>query len=139
MKIFLSCEAEKEAGNLIFHIRNKLIQPYLSFLSQKTYGEEFVDIGIITIVVSQKMLNEGFCKERRLISRKNKSADIRLQIDYERFIHSDIVTARLLYIKNIVDSIEVVQERAKGDFQGKELISDILEALNVQEEQLNLL
>ena len=44
-----------------------------------------------------------------------------------------------MFIDIIVKSIQVVQERSRGDFKGKELISDILKALNVTQDQLTQL
>ena len=38
----------------------------------------------------------------------------------------------LLYVKVIVDSIKVVDSKKCGDFQGNELISDVLDALKVK-------
>ena len=60
-------------------------------------------------------------------------------MDYERFIKETPEIKRLMYIDVIIKSIIVVQERSKGDFKGKELISDILKTLNVTREQLDKL
>lgn len=82
--------------------------------------------------------------ERRLIKRKSREADIRLFIDYNKFTRgkfsledeSYAYIRKLMIVKNIVDSIMVVECRKKGDFQGKKLINDILNALNITQQEL---
>ena len=101
------------------------------------YGTEFVSIGIIPSCLSQKFTDALGWKERKQIWRKKKEADIRLFMDYERFIKEPPEIKRLMYIDIIIKSIMVVQEKSQGDFKGKELIKDILKALSVTQEQLD--
>lgn len=141
MRIFLSAEHEHQAL-LGYHNTWKVVEKKLQFLCKKniglehdiTYGTEFEYVGIITIIIPEEM--KEYWKERKYISRKNKSADIRLYIDYERFIKETPKNQRLMYIENIIKSIEVLKERSKGDFKGDKLIQDILEALNVTRKDL---
>lgn len=58
-------------------------------------------------------------------------------MDYERFIRETPENKRLMFIDIIVKSIKVVQEKSKGDFRGNDLISDVLNALEVTQEQLD--
>lgn len=58
-------------------------------------------------------------------------------MDYERFIREIPENKRLMFIDIIVKSIKVVQEKSKGDFRGNDLISDILNALEITQEQLD--
>ena len=146
MELFLSAEAEKNATDILLNLWENEIHKKLEFITKRdigleeidNYGKEFKNIGIITIILSKQWIDYGY-KERRYISRKNKEADIRLYIDYERFINETPENQRLLYIKNIIDSINVVIEKSKGDFRGEELKKDILNALNVTQEQLDRL
>lgn len=68
---------------------------------------------------------------------EKREADIRLRMDYERFIRETPENKRLMFIDIIVKSIKVVQEKSKGDFRGNDLISDVLNALEVTQEQLD--
>ncbi len=145
MRLFLSGEVQERAYQFFFNIRNK-IEEKLQFVCKEnvglekdtTYGTEFEDIGIISIIVPQSIKDWGL-KERKLIKRKAKEADIRLYIDYERFIKETPENQRLMYIKNILDSIDVVIERSKEDFKGEKLKQDILEALEVTMEDIQSL
>jgi len=119
MKIFLGSETEKKVYQQFFDIRKK-VEENLQFLCKEnvgleeddTYGTEFNDIGIITIAVPQYVKDLGV-KERKLIKRKTKEADIRLYMDYERFIKETPKNQRLMYIENIIKSIEVLKDVLK--------------------------
>ena len=140
MKLFLSSETAFKANEPFGKVSEVVWQKLKAFEKadplDETYGSEFNDIGIITMVLGGSLEDTP---ERRLIRFKQKSADIRLKIDYERFISSDENTQTLLYVKNIVDSIMVIEQRKKGDFNGTKLIADILSALGVSREQIDSL
>ena len=104
--------------------------------SDETYGTEFNNIGIITTILGEDL--KGMWKERRLVRHKKKDADIRLEIDYDKFISVDERTQMLLYVKNIVDSIFVVENQKKGDFNGIKLINDILAKLDLTLEDIDI-
>ena len=145
MYLFLSAESQVPAGDIIRGFANEF-NPLLDFVTNReknlekvnNYGTEFEDVAVIVTCISKEWLaNMDNYKERKLIKRKAKEADIRLHMEYERFISVDHETQRLIYIDTIVKSIHVVQERSKGDFKGDTLINDILKALNVTREQLD--
>lgn len=103
------------------------------------YGTEFRSIAIIPTCVDDDFWDILGWKERTQIWRKKREADIRLRMDYERFIRETPENKRLMFIDIIVKSIKVVQEKSKGDFRGNDLISDILNALEVAQEKLDKL
>lgn len=117
--------------------------PFLYFdktlqeLETKNYGEEFQCIGIIPVIMPEEY-HDGYT-ERRQIWRKKREADIRLYIDYEKYIKGDSKTKLMLWTKCIVDSIEVVESRKKGDFQGEKLIQDFLDLVGVKREEFDKL
>ncbi len=144
MRLFISTECMKAEQNDIPSILSEL-HSKLNFVTKKgiekenNYGEEFEDIGVIFTCIDNEFWENMQWKERRLVSRKRKEADIRLRIDYDRFINSSYEIKRLLVIDNIVKSIEVVISKSKGDFKGEQLINDILKALEVDKDDLNRL
>lgn len=143
MYIFLSVEAqncsESELSEILRSTKNEL-----SFLTENAavleklnnYGTEFCGISIIPSCMDDTFWNSFGWKERIQIWRKKKEADIRLRMDYERFITETPENKRLLFIDIIIKSIQAVQERSKGDFKGNELINDILSTLKVTKEDL---
>jgi hypothetical protein len=106
-------------------------------LIDKNYGSAIEDIGIIPVLITPELLNAGFFKERRLFKRKEKSADYRLRINYEKFLNGNDVTRRLLIIKNIIVSIRDLGRKAKKDFDAQSLENDILATLGVTSEDVN--
>ena len=72
----------------------------------------------------------------KLISRKKREADIRLFMDYDKFVKENEENKKLMFVSVIIKSIEVIIEKSKGDFRGEKLIEDILDALKISREQL---
>jgi len=147
MYLFLSCEAQSPATAAIA-ILMKEFNTKLNFVTNRdvdlksidNYGTEFNDIGIIVTCISKEwLLNMDNYKERKLVRRKAKEADIRLQMDFELFIQENSENQRLMYLDTIIKSIRVIQERSKGDFRGNELVNDILKALDVDPAKLQVL
>lgn len=146
MKLFLTVEAQNCTDNGLAKIL-KRTNDELSFVtneslnleSENNYGTEFREIAIIPSCVDDDFWNALGWRERKQIWRKKGEADIRLRMDYDRFIKETPENQRLLLVDIIVKSIRIVQDRSDGDFRGDELIRDILFALCVSEEQLKQL
>ena len=119
----------------------------LSFITDKeagleevdNYGTEFRLISVIPTCLDDQFWEASGWKERKQIWRKKKEADIRLRMDYDRFVRETPENQRLMFIDIIVKSIQAVQEKSTGDFRGNELIADILKALNITQDQLDQL
>lgn len=137
MDFFISIEAEKADESGIAHIMGD-INKKLSFLKKDNpdYGTEFDSVSVIPTCVSESMWQALGWKERRSIGYKKKQADIRLRMDYDRFIRETNENKLLLFTEIIVRSILVVQTKSKGDFLGDKLIEDILNALGVTKHDL---
>lgn len=133
MNIFLSVEAEAPATSYWFTLQ-KEINSNLVAIKDKDYGDEFTNIAIITIIMSEKFL-DGY-PERSLIKRKSKEADIRLQIDYKSFVRASAQKRKLIYIKHIVQCINLIKSKSKGNFNADRLITDILQYNNVSCEEI---
>lgn len=143
MRLILSIEGQRCSENGLAQILSDTIKK-LDFLTNKTdnlendnkYGSEFREIAIIPSCMNEEFWETTGWKERKRIWHKKKEADIRLRMDYDRFINETIENKRLLFIDVIVRSIQVVQAYSKEDFSGYELIKDILSALNVTAAEL---
>jgi len=119
-------------------IRNDIERRIKEAIEDNTYSREIDDIAIIPIIIKfdPTMEKEGCFKERRLIKRKSKVADMRLRIDYDKFVQGDEERRKLLIIGNIIQSIKEISRKVK-DFKGKELEKDILAIFNLSEEDLS--
>jgi hypothetical protein len=142
MKLVISVEAQNAfeigLGEILREV-NESIKSINdnSLVSESKYGNEFVSIGIIPSCMEEKMWTALGWKEKKLIKRTKREADIRIRMDYDRFIRESPSNKRLIFIKTIVESLKIVQEKSKFDFKGEELINDILFLLNVSLDELN--
>lgn len=144
MHLFITIETQNGTENGLAQIMWDIICQ-LKFVTDtqaglediNNYGTEFRSIAIIPTCVDDDFWDILGWKERTQIWRKKREADIRLRMDYERFIRETPENKRLMFIDIIVKSIKVVQEKSKEDFRGNDLISDILNTLEVTQEQLD--
>lgn len=146
MELFLTIEAQNSTkigiDKICWDIKKRL-----NFVTDKeaglenvdNYGTEFRLISIIPTCVDNEFWDALGWKERKQVWRKKKEADIRLRMDYDRFIRETPENKRLMYVDIVVESIKVVQKKSKGDFRGNKLIEDILNALHISLTQLNKL
>lgn len=138
MYLGFSSETGYDAGDLLSPIEND-VEARLSFVSQKgigleevdNYGTEFKDVIIVTICIPQHLIDAGWFTERVLVKRKAHEADLRLRMDYDKFVAASPELRRLMYIENIVKSIRALQAKSKVDFRGEDLIKDIFKALDI--------
>jgi hypothetical protein len=114
------------------------ISSKLKTLEVNDYGSEFVDIGVIMIIIDRRrgIFDDGTYKERKLIHWKTKAADIRLITEFDTFQAADYEGRRLLLLDNLIRSIKVIAGRSKGDFNGEQLITDIYRLFSIEPKML---
>ena len=124
MEIFLSAETEGPAASKWFALQKEFM-PLLKTLEQNDYGESLISIGIISILLREKYLEDGWHKERKYYSKKNRDADIRLKIDYAAFLRADEESTRNMFIEHILESISIAGKKAGKEFDVDRLLSDV--------------
>jgi hypothetical protein len=142
MKFFMSSESDGRYDDFddeLTEVHNEIAPKLEPFLKDRDYGNEVVGLGVIAIIMKfdEEMEREGWFKERVYLKRRQADADVRLRIDYDRFVQGDKATKRLLLIDNIIQSIRALSRKAKTDFRAKELEQDILNLLDVRIEELD--
>lgn len=138
MELHISIEAQNAFESGLAEILHE-VSERLAFVAGEYYGTEFCLVAIIPTCVDDAYWNALGWKERVQVWRKKREADIRLRMDYARFVGESYENKRLMFIQIIVASVQALQERSKGDFKGDLLIRDILKALNVRQTQLDRL
>lgn len=128
MEFFLSAELYGKAGCL-WRLLAQEFQKKLDCLADKTYGEELVDIGIISIIMPEEFFEDNGYPERKLFKRKTKEADIRLRINYKKFICSSPDQRRQMYIDHIIQSLETLRHKVSKDYKFDDLINDVTELI----------
>ena len=101
-------------------------------LCDKNYGDA-IDLIFLAPMILQSD-NEFFArkKERKLIKHNERVADFRLRIDYLNFAATDDATREKMLLKNVIDSVRVIQKRLKKRFNGEDLEKDILSLWNLK-------
>ena len=90
------------------------------------YTNSFDYIGITPIVAPIEEINMGKWKEVKKFSAKSKLAIISLHIDYDTYCNANIDEKRNLVLRNIFNSLLVVNKKSKNDFNYEKLVNDIL-------------
>ena len=126
MRIFLSAEIYGAADHLLVDLRREFSKK-LSLLDNKNYGDELVEIAIISMILPDYYYNE--VKERKLFKRKTSEADIRLKIDYEQFIRAKPDKRRQIYYDHIIQSLETLRNKVSANYQFDTLMKDVKEVL----------
>ena len=136
MKFFMSSESDGRYDNFeepLRKISNEVESVIKGCIKDKDYGSEVEDFAVICIIIKfdKQMEAEGWFKERRLFKRKAKEADMRLRVDYDKFVKGDDTVKRLLLIDNVIRSVQELGKLAKKDFRAEELQEDILRVFNL--------
>ena len=124
MKIFLSAELEGAASSKWFELQ-KEFTPILSKINDRDYGDGLVSIAIISIIMRNEFFENNAYKERVFYDKKNKEADVRLKIDYKKFVKADKDERKKIYINHIIDSIHSLKYKVYSEFNFEQLIFDI--------------
>ena len=116
-----SAEATSPAGYLLMELIKPIRRNFNECFASKKYSTDLDELFIVFICMSQKM---GGYKDRKYISRKNRYADIRLNMDFDQFLLCDSKKRWLMMWALIQVAIDIVSERV-SDFKRDELIEDI--------------
>ena len=139
--LFISAEMWGQAGAIF----NEILKDICLKIDEKNfdvskYSKDITDVGIIVNIFPDNMLMAGWGKPRKYISYKNCSADIRLPIPYVEFKEADNNKKYLMVVKNIIDSIAVIEERCtnskRAKFDSGSMIDEVLQRLEIEKEDL---
>jgi len=130
MRIILGAETEGPAAGRWFELQ-KEFTALLSILENNDYGMGLDEIHIISIIMRQSFFTDGGYKERKYYSKKTKSADIRLRIDYMDFWRATNSKCREIYLAHILQSISIAGLKAGNSFKLDLLLSDVKRILSI--------
>ena len=112
--LFFSAEARHPAGKYLMNLIYPIEKEFNKRFSSKYSSDMLNNITIVFVCTDEEMLSNGFYKERRYISWKNKYADIRLIIPYWEFVRADNDTRKKLMWDVIERAFDYI--RAKKAF-----------------------
>ncbi len=136
MDFFMSAETDSRHdsfGDEFRRIRKEINDALKDFLRDKSYGNEIQDLSVIPIIIKfdEQMEKEGWFKEKITFKKVLNQGDVRLRIDYDKFVKGDDNTKKLLLIDNVIKSIRALSQKAKNDFDAKQLEDNILKLFNL--------
>lgn len=136
MDFFMSSESDGRYDNFEESLRitsNEVELQIKNFVKDKSYGNEIQDLSIIPIIIKfdENMEKEGWFKERILFKKAKNQGDIRLRVNYDKFVKGDDNTKKLLLIDNVIKSIRELSKKIKSGFNAKQLEYDILKLFNL--------
>lgn len=105
-------------------------------VKDKRYSEIIDTIGIVPIIAPREILDKGLCKEIKKCDIKYRFAHVSKQIQYEEYVNSNIERKKQLIVKNILESVNSIQKRAKLNYQ--EFKKDVLGFLDYTEEEIGV-
>ena len=131
--IFFSTESQAPASVIIMSILNK-IDAYLleNDYTISRYTTVLDEIAIIPVCMSEEMIDRGCYKERKNISKKKRTADIRLHMDYNVFVTSDDNKRCLLCYKMMLNAGEYIEQQTQS-FNVPQFLADIRTALGISD------
>ena len=97
------------------------------------YTKSLDIIGITPIIAPVQIINEGKCKEVKLISLQYRMASISLISDYEIFYNADMPLKKIIILENIFKSLAVIKKRIRSQFDYDKMVSDIKKLVSVTE------
>lgn len=86
------------------------------FLKEKKYSDAINTIGIVPIVAPALVIEKGLCKAHKKCEPQYGFASVSLQIDYEKYIESDISNKKRLIIDNILASVKSISKKGKINY-----------------------
>jgi hypothetical protein len=99
-------------------------------MEKNNYGDAVDLISVIPTVFSNEIFESLPYKERKIFSPKKKEAEFRLRIDYNKYVCSNDIEKSGLILDNIIQSIRLLNQKVKKDFDGEKLEKDIRELFN---------
>lgn len=98
---------------MIVNILNSIKLKFDS-IDPRTLSNQLDNIGIIPICLPEDMLSRGFGKERKYVSLKKRTADIRLRIPYETFMSCNFENQISLCRENLISAAKYIAKKDRS-------------------------
>ncbi len=122
--LFFSTESKSPTSMMIIEI----LRPIEKILNEKfnniDFSQNLDSVAIIPICMPDSMLVQGFGKERRLVSRKKRFADVRLQIPYNEFVLAER-TQQIIFCRENIEKAALYISTKDKTFALQEFLSSI--------------
>ena len=137
MEFWYSGEIDRLVYEAYSKARKRVEAALNDALRSQSYGSALNKIAIVPIIQQPGSIPRG---ERRLFQRASLSADYRLNIPYDAFLHGDEKTQGQLLVRNTVQAVDDIARKAKRarvEFDGERLRADILNVFEMTQSDLD--
>lgn len=124
MKFWFSGELDHRIVEAYRPVRTHVEARLNTRCGNRHYGDAVKEIAIIPIILGPEFLKGR--RERRLWQRKQRTADYRMIIDFEKFKLGDEVEREHLLVANTLDAVHDLQRKIRDGFDGASLATDIM-------------
>ena len=137
---FLSCEIWVSANKVSEILKDICMRIDEKSFEISPYTKGIGSIGIIVNCHPESNMLNGWGKPRKYINYQKGYADIRLPIPYDDFMASSFENQYLMVVKNIVESIRVIEDKCnkskKAALDADGLIKAFLGKLELSEDEI---
>lgn len=112
--LFFSTEARMPASEIIMETLVPIEKLFHEQYGNCCFSENIDKMAIIPVCVPQPMIDRGFGKERRCVSPKKRTADMRLRLPYDMLMNADPKGRLMLCLENIKESARYVAGKDKS-------------------------
>ena len=122
--LFFSTECDAPAGYFLMKTLVPIEKKFNTRHTAEEYDDSIDSLCIVFICVSEQKIENGYCKERKYISRKKKYADIRLRLPYLDYLQADETQRKSMCLDIIHSAIIIVQKKIPS-YPAERLYQDI--------------
>jgi hypothetical protein len=133
MHFFFSGELDVQVADAWQAVARSLEHRLNEALESRVYGPALREIALIPMILRPEW-QQGH-KERRLFKRKERVADYRTWIAFNRFLYGATKERECLLVANLVAAVHDVGRKAGRGLDSDALVADILLTLGVSAEQ----
>lgn len=135
MRFFLSAEVDTLVHEQLRRVQNRVQARLTEFFAGRDYGPALKKIGVIPMILRPEW--QAGHREQRLFQRKQKSADYRTWIGFEKMRDGTDELRERLLLKNIVEAVVDLSRKAGKGFAGEQLVEDLLSLFGVNRSELD--
>lgn len=128
--ICLAGETEEKAIEC-FRETMQVVDPLLDEIRRRNYGSALRELGIFAIILKSETYEE-VSLERRYYSSTKKCAEVKLRINYKKFVYGKLEDRVNMCKELILEAVDIVVKKIQKkdkEFMGERLLNDIQEAL----------
>lgn len=104
----------------------KMCQYISQNIDIKEYTDSLDTIGIVPMIAPSETINDSEWEEIKYVSMRFRMANISLCSDYELFCNANLKDKRKMLLDNILDSLKVIKQKLRGQFNYEKMEKDIV-------------